>query len=129
MYHRAKVFGEAFDMPQQEKLGEAISGAAAFYSLPVELFDGGRFAVHAGWTGTISGTLDLQYTALANPDLATDTDWQTDSTWTPTDPAGSAGSTFVPSGNVVARWIRLKYTNALGSGTLWAWIVVSGSKV
>lgn len=123
MYHRAKLFGAAFDLPQQEKLGEAITGTNTYYSAPMKVPDsGGNVSIQAGWTGNPTGTLTLWYTTLENPNLASDADWTEDTAFATAaaDPAGSAGTTFVPGTGVNGNWMRLKYVNASGTGTLWA---------
>jgi hypothetical protein len=127
MTHRAKVFGEAFDMPQQEKLGEAVTGTNTYYSLPVRLGEeAGLLSVHTGWTGTTAGTLTLWYSNLLNPNLANDDDWDDDAAFASavSNPAGSAGNTFVPGSGASGVWVREKYVSTSGTGTLWSWITV-----
>jgi hypothetical protein len=117
--HKAKVFGDEFDGSAQQRLGEAVSGTNTNYGLPFRPGAEGRFSVHLGWTGTPTGTFTLWYTDLEAPGLANDADWVEDTTWAPVNPTGSAGSMYVTTGNVAALWVRVKYVNASGSGTLW----------
>lgn len=123
--HKVKIFGDEFDGSAQEKLGEAVTSTNTYYGLPVRPHGAGRFSHHLGWTGTPAGTLTLWYTNLASPGLASDADWIQDTTWAPVNPAGSAGSTFVTTGNVAAAWVRVKYVNASGTGTLWGHATVN----
>lgn len=124
--HSSKIFGEESVGSNAEKIGEAVSSTTTYYSTKVPMSQrDGRQSVHIGWTGTPTGTLTLWYSNLDRPNEATDADWVQDTTWAPGNPAGSAGATFVPTGNLVGKWWRVRYVNASGSGTLWAHAVVA----
>lgn len=125
-FNSAKIFGSAFDGSNQMELGEAVTGAATFYGLKVRLpRRDGRFSVHLGWTGTPTGTFTLWFSNLPNPGEADDSDWVQDTTWAPTNPAGSAGKSFVTTGNLAGEWVRVKYVNASGTGTLYGHLAVT----
>jgi len=96
----------------------AISGTSTYYSDAIMARDGQAVSFHLVWTGTPTGTFTLWYSNVPNADASSDTDWVQDTTYSPTNPAGSASKSFVTIGNLVANRVRLKYVNASGSGTL-----------
>lgn len=100
--------------------GVAVSSTNTYYSLPFMSDDGQN--IHAAWTGTPTGTLTLWYSSKDHPLLTDDTEWVQDTNYAPTNPAGSAGQTMDNSMNSKAKWKRVKYVNASGSGTLFAYI-------
>ena len=119
MRHKVKIFGEAFDGPQQEAIGEAIT--ATTYSLKFRPAASGLHAIQLGWTGTLTGTFSLQYTALEYPSDSADTNWDSDADWATaaSDPAGAPGTTFVPTTFASGGWYRVKYTHTSGTGNMW----------
>ncbi len=120
-FNPIKIFGSSLPGKTQ---GDTI--AVTSYSKKFEGPDrSGRFSVHIGWTGTLNGDLQLWYTNVPKPLETDDTEWVQDTTFTASDPAGSAGMTFVTVGNLVARWVRIKFARTSGSGDIWAWAVVS----
>jgi hypothetical protein len=125
MSHKSKVFGEAFDGDAQERIGEAMTGANTYYSLPVRLpYESGLIAFQAGWDGTLSGAFTAWFTTQDRPDLASDTGWNEDAAFAAaaSDPAGAPGGTFVPGSGVTGGWWRVKYVNASGAGNMWAFV-------
>lgn len=104
--------------------GKAVSGTSTYYS---KMFGGNDMAgydLQVVWTGTPTGTLTLQVSDKANPSEADDTDWVTTTETSMTNPAGSASKFrvyLVGSGGKH----RLKYVNASGSGSLYAYAIVS----
>lgn len=76
------------------------------------------------WTGTPTGTFTLWMTDKPNPSLADDSDWTQDVTFTPTNPAGSAGKFRDDASNAKAWRKRIKYVNASGTGTLTGFVSV-----
>lgn len=78
------------------------------------------------WTGTPTGAFTFEVSNNYDR-IATTGTWVT---WAPAvapaDPAGSATSTSVNLANFPYRWVRFKYTNASGTGTLNAWFFGKG---
>lgn len=99
----------------------AVSSTNTYRSKRLDTLDGSRVGLHISWTGTPTGTLTLWSTnqADANTDGSADTGWveETDITF-PAQPAGSASGIMLHLFEVGARWVRLKYVNASGSGEL-----------
>lgn len=102
----------------QRSVGVAVSSTNTYYSQPWSSRFGATFALMVEWTGTPTGTLTLWWSNKIAPNLANDTDWIQETTYTPTNPAGSASKDGKLLSIVPARWFRLKYVNASGSGTL-----------
>lgn len=104
--------------------GVAVSGTAVSRSTAIRIEALSRVSVHAEWSGTPTGTFVLQVSNKAKPDDASDTGWLT---WTPAtaivNPAGAPGATLLVFDDArgqscPARWARVKYTNASGTGVL-----------
>lgn len=110
------VTGDA-NAPKRE--GVAVSSTTTYYSKLISGQEGDGFALHLFWTGTPTGTLTLWYSDVENPILTSDNDWVQDSTWSPTNPAGSAAKFRSDANGSHARWKRVKYVNASGSGVLY----------
>lgn len=98
--------------------GVAVSSTTTYYSTPWSAHKAAYFALHLFWTGTPTGTFTLWLSDVPIPDRTTDNDWVQDTTFAPTNPAGAAGKMRDNVGNGTARWARIKYVNASGSGTL-----------
>lgn len=99
--------------------GVAVSSTNTYYSQPFSSPYAAGFSVRLAWTGTPTGTFTLWFSNKENPDRTSDSDWNQDTTFSPTNPAGSAGSMGDGGiGNAHARLWRIKYVNASGSGTL-----------
>lgn len=106
--------------------GVAVAGAnTTYYSEPFAARDGRTVSFHLVWTGTPTGTFTLWYSNKPDADEADDDDWVQDTTFAPTNPAGSASKGFYTVGNVTAERVRLKYVNSAGSGTLLGWSCVA----
>lgn len=69
-------------------------------------------------TGTLTGTFTLWWSDEENPSVSDDTDWVQDTSWSPTNPAGSTTKVKYSVTDVRARWARVKYVNASGTGDL-----------
>lgn len=99
--------------------GVTVSSTNTYYSAVFSSPYANGFSFSMEWTGTPTGTFTLWYTNKENPVLTTDADWNQDTTFAPTNPAGAAGSMGDGGiGNAGARLWRIKYVNASGSGTL-----------
>lgn len=113
------VIGEITD-------GVAVSGAADHYSKPMSGENASGAGIQLQWTGTPTGTFTLWLSDKPFPILTSDADWYQDTTFTPTNPAGSAskmGDTFE---NARAKWWRIKYAHASGSGSVFGWYTTDG---
>jgi len=97
--------------------GIAVSGTTTYYSDPIGPRVQG-FGYHFEWTGTPTGTLTLWRSNKTNPDLTSDTDWIQVTSFTPTNPAGSASKFGDEITFTNFKLYRFKYVNASGSGTL-----------
>ena len=98
--------------------GVAVSSTTTYYS---KMFSGGNAenaSIRLEWTGTPTGTLTLWYSDKQNPNEASDADWDQDTTWTATNPAGSAAHFHTDLVDKPALRKRFKYVNASGSGVL-----------
>lgn len=103
--------------------GVAVSSTTTYYSKMWGGFGSDAYDLQVVWTGTPTGTLTLQVSDKPNPDESSDTDWVTTTETTMTNPAGSASS-FRVAKDVSPGHKRLKYVNASGSGTLYAYVIV-----
>lgn len=101
-----------------------VTGAQTVYS---DVFSGESsdgFSLSVFTTGTLTGTFTLWFTDNMFPDLTTDNDWIQDTSFSPTNPAGSAVKFFDEAGNAKAFRKRLKFVSASGTGTLKATVTV-----
>lgn len=88
-----------------------MSGTAVLTSAAIDSSNFESMSLQPVWTGTPTGTF-IVLVSLDNinyADLGASI---------PTQPAGSAGSIFIPVYGSCAKWIKLQYTNASGSGVL-----------
>lgn len=88
-----------------------MSGTSVVTSQPIDISNYESTSIQPVWTGTPTGTLKV----LVSNDGTNYTDI---GATIPTQPAGSASSTFIPLYATCAKWMKLQYTNASGSGTL-----------
>lgn len=98
--------------------GVAVSSTNTFYSDCWSGNNGDGESISLFWSGTPSGTFTLWMTDILNPGLADDTDWIQDTSFSPTNPSGSAGKMRDDAGNAKAFRKRIKYVNSSGSGTI-----------
>lgn len=102
----------------QRNRAVAVSGTNTYYSNRFAVQSGLYFGFTHEWTGTPTGTLTFWYSDLDQPDETSDSDWKQDTTYTPVNPAGAAGSTGDNGTGTGHLWYRFKYVNASGSGVL-----------
>lgn len=100
--------------------GVAVSSTTTYYSIPWMSDDGQGTDCRA--VGTMTGTWSLWYSGKAHPDLTSDSDWHQDTAFSPTNPAGADAKFLDETGNSKVRWKRLKYVNASGTGTIYAYV-------
>lgn len=118
------VTTDAADSASPTTEGKAVTGTNTYYSKMWTGKDADGYSLHYRWTGTPTGTFTLWMSDLSNPSETDDTDWVQDTAWAPTNPAGSAGKARDDVANGKSLRKRLKYVNASGSGTLYAWVTV-----
>lgn len=116
-----------FNTRQQDALGDPTNGVAVsstntYYSLPWSASKEYWFGLHIDWTGTPNGTFTLWASDKPAPILTTDADWVQDTTFAPTNPAGSSGKFRDNVANGAARWWRVKYVNSSSSGTVFGYV-------
>lgn len=104
---------------------------ATTYSVPVRGdFSDGLLAFHLEWGAGLTGSFSIQYTLRADPDLATDTHWVSDSgvqaIGDSLTVAGAAGKAIIFVGQVLPEWCRIKWTHTSGSGLIWVGARVAG---
>jgi hypothetical protein len=112
-----------------------MTGTASIVSTAIELFpyDSGRFCFEMSWTGTPTGTFQMeashQYDPINNPNAVfvpfpNGTNFVNPAF---TNPSGGPGSYIgnCPS-SCTPKWIRLRYTNSAGTGQLSAWFTARG---
>lgn len=104
--------------------GVAVSGTNTYYSKPFGGAHSDGQSIHLEWSGTPTGTFTLWASDKPNPSETDDTDWVQDTTFSPTNPAGSASKMMDTTSNMKANLKRIKYVNASGSGTLKGWATV-----
>ena len=89
----------------------AMSGTTAITSQAIDVSNYQSTAFQLSWTGTPTGS----FAVLVSIDGVTYSDLGASS---PNNPAGSTGSAYIPVYGSGAKWMKLRYTNASGSGTL-----------
>lgn len=104
---------------------------ATTYSIPLKgPHCDGLMAFHIEWSVGLNGSFSIQYTIHADPNLATDADWVTDTAaqviGDSLTVAGAAGKSIIFVGNVVPEFARIKWTHTSGSGNIWVGARVSG---
>lgn len=125
MVNKSVYVTRSTDFMGTQTEGVAVSSTSTYYSLAWSSEYGTKGSVGIFWTGTPTGALTLWFSDKAKPSLTDDTDWHQDTSESFTDPAGSASKTGDNWSNANAKWWRLKYVNAGGSGVLSAFITTS----
>lgn len=113
-----------------------MTGTSVITGTPVDVRDCPIIAFQYVWTGTPSGTVSFDASESAYADAPAGThEGSSGPTWTTvtattagTNPAGSASSSYWRFDNVGYRFIRPKYTNATGTGTLNVFVSGKGAK-
>jgi len=106
---------------------EGVAVAATLYSSPWSVGGGSGFSLHAEWTGTAAGNLQLWFSDKPNPVLTSDADWNQDTTFGTSGNValgGAAGKYGDNVGNARARWWRFKLASGASSGTLFSWVTL-----
>lgn len=107
--------------------GVAVSSTNTYYSQPWSSRFGHNMSIGLFWTGTPTGTFTLWFSDTPTPDLTNDNDWHQDTAYVPGNPAGAAGKTGDNWAVGAARWWRIKYVNASGSGVLTGYVHVASA--
>lgn len=119
-------FRSATDPGASPTITTAVSGTTVYYSKAWSGLGQG-FSLTVAYTGTPTGTITIWESARSFPALDTDTDWvDVTSTYTVVSPAGSATKFNIDAATGRGRRMRLKYTNASGSGTIEAHVTPQG---
>lgn len=100
----------------------AMSGTATIYSELISADNLQGLSSHFEWTGAPTGAFTMWASDKVTPNQASDADWVEVTGWSPTDPAGAAGKFRTDDNTTRAKWRRIKYVNAFGTGTLNAWV-------
>lgn len=106
--------------------GVAVSSTNTYYSKPMIGENATGLSLQLEWSGTPAGVLTFWESDKPFPDLTSDTDWVQDTSFTPVNPAGSAGKFHADGFQKRSKWKRVKYVNASGSGTLKGWYTNEG---
>lgn len=107
--------------------GVAVSGTNTYYSTPVYKRDLQSVALDLYWGANV-GTFTVQVSNKKNPNLANDSDWKTLTLATAiSQPSGSNSGDFVDLSDLPSLWVRLKYVNASGTGTIFAYASGQGA--
>lgn len=126
MFHGGSVDGvqnAVNDVP-----GQAVSGASVYRGVKTDMRHLPDASLHFTWSGTPTGTIIVQVSNHPNPSDLNDTNWLTLTLAAPiTQPAGSASGDYCDLAALPFRWARPKYTNAGGSGSLFAWFEGKGA--
>src|SRR5688572_15686365 len=69
--------------------GVAVSSTTTYYSALISGNQSDGMGIHLQWTGTPTGTFTLWMSDKAKPSLADDADWVEDTSFSPSNPAGS----------------------------------------
>jgi len=125
VFHNGSVDGvQNAVTPGPDSVSQAVTGTSVYRSVKTNIHNLADTSYDMAWTGTPSGTVIVQVSNKPNPDDLSDTGWKTLTLAVPfTNPAGAAGGDTIDLAGLPFHWVRLKYTNASGSGTLAAWIV------
>lgn len=103
--------------------GVALSGVATARSDATNINRIMSAGYQLFWTGTLAGVFTVQVSNKPNPDPATDADWSDlalDKAIV--QPAGSASKDYVDLSSLPFCWMRLKYVNASGNGSIFAFV-------
>jgi hypothetical protein len=116
------IFHSLLSVPDIEgALGIAASSTNTYYSDNIACNGADVIGVHLESTGTLTGTYTLWVSSVPRPNIATDADWVQDTVPTFVNPAAGVSKQHLHLGNLGARWARIKYVNASGTGNLKGW--------
>lgn len=101
--------------------GVDVTGTGTYYSDPIGPRTAGGFGFHFEWTGNPTGTITMWRSNKKSPNLLTDADWVQVSTFSPTNPAGTASKYGDEVTFTSFKLYRFKYVNASGAGTLFCY--------
>jgi len=120
VYKTGTVIGNSGDTRYAD--GVAVSGTTVYYSDRSQINGLADSSYQLQWTGTPNGTFIVQVSNKPDPINTTDADWITlPLSVAIVQPAGSASGDLVDLAGCPFKWVRLKYTNASSTGTIFAW--------
>jgi hypothetical protein len=100
--------------------GVAVSATSTYYSAKTNKRRCPSFSYDLYW-GTNVGTFTVQCSNKKEPNEANDNDWKTMTLATAiVQPTGSNTGDYADLSDLPFRWVRLKYVNASGTGTIYA---------
>lgn len=105
--------------------GVAVSSTNTYYSSPISARLGDGFSLQLRWTGTPTGTFTVWKANKPNPDRTNDADWDQDADFNGSGSlaaAGAAGGASFSAMNAKNDLWRVKYVNASGTGTIFAYM-------
>lgn len=107
--------------------GVAVSGTNTYYSTPVDKKSIQSAGLDFYW-GTNVGTFTIWISNKKNPSLANDNDWKQVTLAVPmTQPSGSNTGDYVDLSDLPFRWVRVKYVNSSGTGTIYCYASGQGA--
>lgn len=110
-----------------EVAGVAVSGTNTYYGKAVNAAIGQDLSYDLYW-GTNVGTFTVWVSNKPSPVLTSDADWKQLTLATAVvQPNGSNTGDYVDLAGCPFRWIRLKYVNASGTGTIHAYVASKGT--
>ena len=106
--------------------GVAVSSTSTYYSAKTNKLTSPLFGYDLYW-GTNVGTFTVQISNKRDPVESSDSDWKTVTLATAiVQPNGSNTGDYVDLTDLPFKWVRLKYVNASGTGTIYAYVCGSG---
>lgn len=121
---------EVFHSGSKDGVALAVADRPGFTAAGTSVYRSARTAIHSLanaayqflWAA-LTGTIIIQVSNKPEPSLLTDTDWTTlPLAVAITQPNGSNTGDIVDLSGVPYRWVRAKYTNTSGTGTLEGWV-------
>jgi hypothetical protein len=96
-----------------------MASTNAIVSQPINMEDIDNVGLETDWTGTPTGTFSLEASNQYDPETNPNATFKAVTLASaPANPAGSASGWLLDLNQIPFRWVRLRYTNASGTGTL-----------
>lgn len=97
---------------------DVLVGSGTQYSTPGAARGRTQLSIHLEFSGTLTTAATLWASNKHEPILANDNDWVQKTDVTFVGAAGAAAKEEVPVSGANARWYRIKFVTASGSGTI-----------